>query len=267
MIRRRKKSSGDTIQRQLFLDVLKKVHLGGAINECVLVLEDGNCTIEVVDITNNIVVVAKCSKMASKGVSNTIGLGNIEVIIKFLSSIAVEGLTFATSKDGDRMTLGASKGSRKLQYLTSVSELISTRLRIEEDDEHDYAENFRSMPTVVVDLTPEDVKSIVSYIGLVKSKLVTITVTKKAAVSFITGSSTEHNFTVEVDKDLVRTSTEFDDAFEVKVNGENLAKVLSALEFGDEESSTIAFADECPLVVEDDETLWALTPIEDNEGE
>lgn len=258
-----------TIKRLAFLDMLRKIHLGGAVNECVVVFDNGKASSEIVDVTNNIIILAdseinhkdKSFRIASEGFTAEIGIGNIEILMKFLSSIEDEKLNIKLSPEGDSLLLSSKKGNRRMNYLTSVTDLISTRLVSHEKDEKDFRSHFLEMPEANMYITQQEAKDLTSYINLSRSKIVTIVVEEEKAI-FTIGSGTEHEFMVEIELD-----EEAEDEFKVKTNGENFAKVLSACVFVDEDPTTIHVGPECPIVVTDNTTLWCLTPMEDTDGD
>jgi len=257
-----KKREKSTIVRNQLLSTLRKIYLGGAINECVLTIEGGVALAEVVDITNNIIVLTKTASVASKGVSLHVGLGNIETVIKFLGSINTEKIFTEMSEEKERLFIGNKNFVRKLSYLTSNPEMISTRLRMDEDDEQDYWDQFTSIPEVTFELTKDDAKDLISYIGLNNSKVVTIDVGD--SIVFTIGTNTEHKFSIEISDNF-----ENDDEaeFTIKTNGENLAKVLGVVEIDEEEPPVIGLADGYPIVVMEPEVIWGLTPMEEQEGD
>lgn len=265
MVKRRNKKERSTINRLGLLSLLKKIYLGGAIDECVIQISKGQIEAEVVDITNNIVVITNSRSASPKLGSISVGLGSVDTILKFLGSISAKDLDVKISGDGSRFELGVNKWKRKLNYLASMPELISTRLRMDADDDTNYKKQFKDMAEVSFELTQEDAKDLISYISVVRSKIVTITANEEDLVKIVVGKSTEHQFELTIEEDLLGDDPEGD--FVIVTNGENLAKVLAAVEFDEDNPPMVGLAEDSPITITDGDTIWGLTPVEDLEGE
>jgi hypothetical protein len=238
--------------------LVKKVHLGGAINECVLKVTKGIAVVEAIDITNSIVVLER-RKIGEKDLSFEVGLGNLEILWKFLASVEDKEL-IVKNKEG-RMLIGNKRWARKIDYLTTIPELISTRLP--PATKQNPREKFKEMPAVHLSLDGELVKDVMGYLGALKIRVATIQIGKGKA-KFILGTATDHRFEAYIAK----VKNEKLDGFKMKVNGDFLIKILSVLDFSNEEElPTIGIAENSPLVLENGNTIWALVPLDDSAGE
>ena len=94
-----KRTTKNTIKTDPLLNMLKQIHLGGLIEECVLKIKDGVAKVEAVDITNSLIIICKKTIMG-KDISVDLGLGNIGILIKFLSTIDNDKLIFKHSDAG-----------------------------------------------------------------------------------------------------------------------------------------------------------------------
>lgn len=242
------------------LALLNQVHLGGIINECVLEMKKGKAKVEAVDITATIVFISSAA-IGSKKLSGEVGLGNVELFKKFLSTIKEPKLNVKLTEN--RMMVSRKDGRRTLDYLLSQPALIPTRLRMDEDDNNgDPGEAFAAMATTKAELSEGFVKDFSSYIATLKTKIVTIEVGDTDVV-FILGPKSEHQFRLSLP--LVEESEE---EFSLKLNGESLAKILSILEFNEEDDPiTIGFGDDVPVIIQSDESLWAVSPSEEVEDD
>lgn len=241
------------------LALLKQVHLGGIINECVMELEKGKATIEAVDITATIVFISTAA-IGSKRLSGELGLGNLELFIKFLSTIKEPKLAVQISEN--RMMVTRKDKRRSLDYLLSQPALIPTRLRMNEEDQSDPAEAFSNMVETRAELNDGFTKDFGSYIATLKTKIVTVEVGESDVV-FILGPKSEHQFRLSLP-----LAEENEEEFSLRVNGESLAKILSILEFGEEdEPITIGFGDDKPIIIESEGALWAVSPSEELEDD
>ena len=125
----KRKNKGDTIDRENLLRMLKQCYLGGALAECVLEIDDGDASVKLIDITNTITISSKM-KVGSDDLNAKLGLGDLDIIIKFLSSLDDKKLSFNNKKD-HILELGRKDKKRKLMYLLTRPELIVTRIEKE----------------------------------------------------------------------------------------------------------------------------------------
>lgn len=247
-----------SLDRQALTQAIKRVHLGGAINECVLNVSKGKASVEAIDITNSIVVLEKRT-IGEKTLSFDVGLGNLEILSKFLTSLEDKELLVRT-KEG-RMIIGNKQWARKIDYLTTIPDLISTRLP--PSKKQSPREKFREMPVAHLPLNQELVKDVMGYLNALKIRVATIWIDKGKA-KFILGTATDHRFEAYIAK----VKNQELDGFKMKVNGDFLIKILSVLDFSNEEEiPTIGIAENSPLVLENGNTIWALVPLDDSTGE
>jgi hypothetical protein len=264
--RKNQKSHKAEIKRVQFIEMLKKIYLSGAIRECLIVFDNGRAMSEAIDITNSMIVLAESEtiknnpkyKMASNDFSAEIGLGDVEILIKFLSSVDGEKINISMSGE-NRVTFSSAGGKRKMIYLLTIPEMIPTRLRIEEDDDTDYRNHYLSMTEAVIEITQEDAKNLISYINLSRSKLVDIAIRDEIAV-FTIGSGSEHKFSVEMDLEKWPGKN-----FEIQVDGKNIATILSNCIFAEDDPTTINLGEEASVVILDATTFWSITTIEDDD--
>lgn len=249
------------IKTDATLAMLNQVHLGGIINECVLEMEKGRATIEAVDITATVVFISTAT-IGSKRLTGELGLGNIELFKKFLGTIKEPKLNVTMTEN--RMVISRKDKRRSLDYLLSQPALIPTRLRMDDDDDDDTdpSEVYSGMVEAKAELTEGFVKDFASYTATLKTKIVTITVEDKD-VRFVLGPKSEHQFILSLP-----LAEESEEEFSLKVNGESLAKILSILEFNEEDDAiTIGFGDDKPIVIEAEGALWAISPSEEVEDD
>lgn len=255
-----KKTKKLFIKTSAMLSLLRQVHLGGIINEAVVEVKKGKATIEAVDITASVVFISTAS-VGPKKLSSEIGLGNIELFAKFLGTAKDPKLNIAFS--GNRMVVSRQDKRRRLEYLLSQPALIPTRLNMDNDDD-DALERFVNAVECRATFDEDFVKDFCSYINTLKTKIVTIEVAD-SDVTFKLGPRSEHQFALKLE-----LTEEADNEIKLMVNGEYLAKILSAVEFGDDddtEPATIGFGDDAPVTIETENALWAVSPSEDTEDD
>ena len=240
------------------LTLLKQVHLNGLINECVIALKKGKATVEAVDITTTVVFISNGVSIGSKRFTAELGLGNLDLLIKFLSTMQDPKLNVKVLEN--RMTLSRKDKRRSLEYLLSLPALIPTRLRIDNEDNSDPAEVYLETIEAKAEISQAFVKDFNTYITSLKTKIITILV-KDSDVVFTIGPKSEHQFKLSLP--LI---DEAEDAFSVKINGEYFSKIVGTLEFNeDDDPVTIGFGDEQPVIIESEDALWAISPSDELE--
>lgn len=259
MAKKSRKKDGKlaTIKREKLLHLLKQVFLGGIINECVLDIRKGVATVEAVDITNSLIVIVKGSVM-SKDVKTSLGVGNLDLLIRFLNAIGEKKLYF--KEKGTNLTVSKKDSSRKLNYLLTQPDLIPTRLSSDDDDPKG---KINDMTIARTDLTEAVAKDILTYLGIADTKDVKL-VYEDEQLTFVCGKEHEHQFEIVSEADVDYTGDEPDD-FELMINGEHLANILSILAVNDMNPVSIHFGPDVPVVIEDKNAFWALSSTVDEE--
>ena len=262
-------ASKSIIKTKNFLNTLKRVYLGGIIEECVLEINKGKCLIEAVDMTNHLIVLIEKSIMSKDVDKTNLGIGNMDILIKFLATIEDDKLAFRKRRNKIFMQRGDRK--RSLEYLLTDEELISTRLNIGDGgkkEKENTKKKIAEMMDYSVELTQSFIKDFLSYIGFLKTKSVMIKYnSKKDQVLFTCGSINDHRFRLILDSSV--ETSESDDIFGIKVNGDYLSRILSVMNFsgGEDEPPTLSFAKEKPIMIEYEGAVWALLPLDLEEEE
>jgi len=263
MARRIRKKTGDSrqikIKTQNFIDLLNHVNLGGIISECIVSVNRGKAKVHAVDATQSLVVITHANIM-SKTTNLELGLGNVELLSKFLATIEDNDVTVKHANS--IFTLMRKDGRRKLEYLLTQPEFISTKL-VDEDSKKDPYKTMVGLTTVNAELTSTFIKDYLNYINMLKTKDTTI-VLDRAGLKFICGGIDDHQFELTLSSDV---ESEDEDWFESKANGEHLAKVLNTVsnEYDQDEPPVIMLGERVPTVIENGTSLWALMPLYDTE--
>lgn len=253
-----KKRNKNTIKTTALLNMLKQIHLGGLLEECVLEIKDGKAKVEAVDITNSLIVI--CNRpILGKDTTINLGLGNINILIKFLSTMNNEKLTCKYNNNG--FELKKADGRRKLSYLLTNPELIATQLQADEKKKKDPLKKMHRMIGPKICLTQSFIKDFLSYIGLLKTKDVSIEFDGEEEVSFICGGKNDHNFKLTLSTEAECDNN--DNEFNVKVNGEYLANIFTTIDFDEEEPPVLSLAEDKLVMIENDFATWALVPLTD----
>jgi hypothetical protein len=253
-------------------NMLRQVHLGGAINECLLSVKKGTGIIEAVDITNSLIVLSK-AKVMSKDITHDFGLGNIELLTRFLSTLEDDLLVFKHNTDDSLLTIKRQDGRRRLNYLLTEPELIATRLQFDEDEDGGDAENtydkIMGMVTFTAELSGTIIKDFLSYAGMLKQKDVTIKFDGAEKLTFQLGEADNHQFALILSNQVeyIGKKKQKDTKTSNRVNGEHLAKIFSTISYSEESPPVMYFSsdDSKPIVIKNASTVWALLPIAEGE--
>lgn len=244
----KKKSSGAKVKADALKGLIQRVFLNGAIDSCVLEIDDeGLAEVYAIDVSNVIFLYASEDLGVEEEIE--IGLGNLDILNKFLGSIKEPDVTLEFFEN--RITIKREKFG-KLEYLLTSKDLIPTAL--EEKDE--VIERLVNACTIEANLTPEFASTLSSYYGMVKAKEMTFTyANEKLTVGG--GSDTGHKYTLQLDCEEIEDSDE--DKFTVSVYGDFLLNILNVLDY--EESPKIMLAPGSPVVVvqgEEQENVWGI---------
>ena len=98
------------------------------------------------------------------------GLGNLELLIKFLSTLEEDKVIFNEKKKDDyKFFIQRADSRRKLEYLLTGTDLIATKLETEKKKKSTY-KRMTEMMDNNVELTSTFIKDFLSYISLLKTK-------------------------------------------------------------------------------------------------
>ena len=253
------------IKRQPCLDILRDVHLGGLLEECIIKINKGKAKVEAVDITNSLIVI--CNKtIASKDITAELGLGNLDLLIKFLSTVEDSKLSFKYKDGSSKFELARKDKRRKLNYLLTQPELIATQLQIDEDLENEEPyDKMKNMMEYSVELSSSFVKDFLSFIKLLKTKDVSIEFDGEEEVTFVCGGTNDHKFELVLS---AKVEGDEDDPFNIKINGDHIARIFEVIDFKeDDDYPKLSFAEDKLVMIENGNTSWALVPLTDISGE
>jgi len=256
----------NTVKIKPFLHFLEGVYLGGVLNECLVRVKKGKGTVEAIDITNSTIIVGE-KKILSGDINADFGLGNIELLIKFLSSAQDESVSF--KQKGNYLLFGvkSKKSHKKLEYLLTQPDLIATRFNLSQNEK---GKNKNPINKILESLEYSTsfpasfIKDHCSYMSLLKNQvtngIVSILCDEDGEIEFVYGEKNDHMLKLSLDSEM----DEGED-LEIKINGEHLAKIFMAIEYSQDDQPTIHFSNNQPVVVKAGKMGWALVPITDLE--
>jgi hypothetical protein len=249
------KMSESRVNKDRFVKMLKQCYTGGMVPECVMEIGKGEVSIHAIDMSNTVVVSVN-AKLRLRFSRESIGIGNIDVLINFLNSVKESRVNL--SIEDTILKIASINGRRSVKYNLTEPSLIATVL----EDAEESIQRIREEVTTTFAIKPDEVKDILSYIRIVPNKNVKISA-EDDALTFCCGYGGDHEMSVKVVDGIDHGSD-----VEMVVDGETLSKILSNLDFSSEdESPTICMGEEVPLCIIDQDTFWALTPNAEGEDD
>ncbi len=237
--------------------ILKHCHLNGSLDECILKIKKGIAQISAIDTTNTLAVFIRKVSLGDKNATANLGIGNLEILLKYLNTIKDKKLK--AKIDDSSITLNRADQRRSMKYILSDTSLIATTVETEKKQtEDDVLKTLLDLPTHKFPLTSQFAKDYLSFVGITKIKTTQI-VFNGHAVSVICGAETDHKFTLTVDEDIKGKKGK--KGFKININGEFLARIFNTIEEAPEAVAMIGA--DSPLVIEQGNTTWVLTPMED----
>lgn len=256
-LKRRGKSGKSDIIREKLLTMLRQCHLGGALEECILSIEDGEGTIRAIDITNTITIFIKAD--IGRGIDTELGLGNLDLIIKFLASMENKKVLISIDSNKQHLEIKRKDSQRKLRYLLTVPDMIVTKMESKKKNPFKVLEDKLEYE---VELGEKTIRDFLSYSGMLKEKGTVLKlkeVDKKKRLSIIYGDATEHQFEIVLDTDFEDSE---DDEFDIHVNGEFIAKIFNVIDYKEDNPPTLLFANsDMPILIKNQDAMWFVTPI------
>jgi len=252
------KEDQNMIDRKRMSSMLKCVYLGGVIRECFLEIKKGKATVKAIDMSNSVIVSTNQKVSTNRKLSHDFGIGDIELLIKFLDSIEQKKLNLAEDSDGNRMVLSRKDGKRRLNYLLTEASLIATRVDTIGDGTETEEEALLDLAVTSALLTSSFIKDFLSYISALKTKEIIVTC-KGKTVSFSCGDKTSHLLKIELSNEAEKKAK-----VKIHVNGEYLSKILSTIEFEEDNPPKIMLGDET-LIIKTDSCFWAIEPLSEED--
>lgn len=236
------------IKIKTFNRLLRRVHLNGLIEECVLNEgKNGVNSIQAIDLTNSLIlsVTGKTNFEEFK----QLGLSDLGTLCKYLEN--AEDKTDLNVVE-NRLVFKNKFGSFK--YLLSQPDLIPTSL-----DDKDALSNLVDNCTHEVTLQEEFQKNFAQNMALTKTNNVTVTVGDNVMMSG--GLESEHQFSLKIGKPTV-LKTSRDEKFSVPIYGSHFGAVLNVLDWSVRENlPKLMIRKGKPIILTQGKDVWALTII------
>jgi len=230
--------------------LLKKVYLGGLINECVLEVSEEKASIHAIDMSDSIYVfvAAKIGGLPDMKV----GLSNLSYLCAFLEreqkalfKIDEKWITFTCKKN-------------RFKVLHIKPEQITTAISDTEDADKSKLINkiLKKCPNKV-ELTAKSIDSFLYYVSLIKPKSIQL-VSSNNKTSFQSALTTpEAQFSVFLDNNTAEDVV-------VELFTDRLVAIFKELDWKSKDSPTLVYGEEpeIPIAIKQDNAIWTVTPLQ-----
>jgi hypothetical protein len=246
------------ISGNMFLTLLNSVYLNGTIEECVLILKPDMLFVQVVDLTNSVFI--SIQEMLDIPIKKEmkIGLGNLGILCKLFGLSKAEDVGLEI--DNNRLVV-YRESHGKFSYLLSETDVISTNI---EDDEA--IDKLKDLPKYSVDIDSKVVSDYLAYIGLVGLKVISFVIDEDMSVILSSGNDKEHNFVLPAGEAHQLNKKSKDKLpFVVQVYAPFFTSIIQAIDF-EKGDPTLNFSKDAPLIITQNDNLWAILPISEQEN-
>lgn len=225
--------------------MLQRVFLGGKIEECLLVFDDGTAHVEAIDLSNTVYLM--CAVEVPDAKKATLGIGDLGLLCKYLGD--AEGPVSLEPSESRLTVKRRGRGMIRCQLLEPKE--VPTAL----EKPGVAAEKLSKGIQTTLTLKESKVADLLYHINLVRSKSVFLGVAGGTVMAQSSPKDAQQfKLTLgKVEADDMRT----------EVYGEFLTAVLQVLTFGEkDEAPELGLSDGGPVVIsQGGQFLWALTPV------
>lgn len=233
--------SETNISNKGLVRMLKQVHLGGLVEQCVLSFNDGTVSTQCVDMANSMFISARAKTDVSDKLK--IGINHLGTLCKYLE----DGGEEATCIIKEKVLLAKRKSFGQMKFTLLDPEQVPNNV-----DDDDATNKITKGLELSCALSEEVIKAFAYNMGLAKSGGVIFEVNDN---SLHLKSNKTENIQFNIPIGEVKTSEEIS----IEVLGEHLAKVFDIV--SSDKEVTIHFGAEKPVVIKSKNTVWAFTPI------
>lgn len=236
--------------------LLQRAYLGGLVRECVLVEDQGFTYIQAVDMSNSLYLdVGITTSLTSLG---TLGLGDLTVLTKFLETHK-DNPDLKIVRNNNRLVITAGTRGR-MKYLLAEPEAIPTTV-----SDPDSMPRLVQTVTHVVNITAAQAHDIQSLVNTIKPAAVNFVLGADGNVTIAGGLQSDHQFELPIGPLVTGGNA----PFQTSVYANHLVAVLNVLDWAPDPppenwpGPQILAAANRPLIVrQDDDSLWALSPVQ-----
>lgn len=228
--------------------LLKRVHLKGIIEECVLVVKKGIASVEAIDTSNTLFVSVQEDIKADEDL--TIGIGNLSTMCRYL-----EGSDEVSIKVTDNWITVSRKGFGHIRCQLLQVDEVPTAVK-----EKNVVKNLLTGSTVTIPITLSHIETLSYYTSLIGSKSIVVSSGKDKGLYMHSNQSDPQQFKFKIAA-MKKTAD-----IRVEVFGDFLLSALQAISpeaFAESgKGATLGLADKRPIIINhDDKNVWALSPV------
>jgi len=231
----------DTIE---FSKLLKNVYLDGTIKKCVINLNKNMALVQSMNPENSLFICHHATIGQDLKGKHKIGIADLALLNKLVDGVLKCEAEYVIGKKWFTIK-AATKGNAKV-LLTAPEEIITN---VEEEDAK---ENVLSSVFHMIKLHGGIIKNLIYYLKLFKSSTV-ILIVEKGQVNIKSNTKETNQFEVNVGQ------IENVEDMKIEVDGKSFLAVLNHIQ--DQEDIFLKFDEECPIVIEVNNFLFALSPI------
>lgn len=233
-----------------FCNLLRRVHLKGLLEECVVKTDKETCSIQAVDMSNTVFVSSK-EKIA--GIKDfNVGLGKLSLLVNFLEE---EQATQGTIKDG--WLILKKKGHGTVKTLLLEKDQVPTAFNPE--NQKNPVQEIKKITNAELVMEKKSVENLLYYINLMNCNTVLFKV-KGSTVCVSNNKDSEQQFDLRFG---VCAGEKGKDEYITEVFGQYLSAVLRTLTWeGDGSTPSMRLGPGAPILIsQNKDNHWALTPI------
>lgn len=242
----------DKIEILALNNLLKFIWLNGTINECVLKTENGDCSINAIDITNSIFIKATAKIELP---DNEIGILDLGSIIHVLDSC--KNQSYLSYKIDDKTINFKIKKRGDVQFALGKISTISTAVK---DDLKKINDIVKSKTLLTFKLSQDVIDNFKYFTGAFNSEIVTIEFFQGEIK--IKGSFEKiRSFSFIVNDENINKNNNNNDDITISVNAKFLTSIFTLLFIQKDKTCTVNFEKDSPLIIKSSNATWLLSPL------
>lgn len=230
--------------------LLDRVHLKGVNEECALSIKNKVGTVRAIDMSNSIFL--SCREPLGSVEDIEIGLGKLSILTKYL-----EGGGDVVWNVSDKWLTLKRPGRGEIKTLLIEEGRVSTALQ---SDERNPEKRMLDLTPIEIPVNEMDVTNLLEYLALINCASTVFTVSTKGQVSVGSNKTAEQQFSMRLGR-VMDAATLPEEDLSVEVYSQYLIAVLKNLVWGNETPALLLGKDAPLIISQNDNNIWALTPI------
>ena len=226
---------------------LQDVHLGGLLDDCVIIIEDDKAYITAMELSSSLFIQASAEFEFG---DDKIGISTLALFTKYLSTLNGEDVKF---KRKDNVLTVKPKGGTQVKYVLADYDLIPTydeeweeSGNVIEAEIAEFGENSK------IKLTQQAVSEFLKHMNMFSPNSVYINITGKGKVTMHGGGNANEN-QFDVNLGTIKGA----DECSIRIYGKHLTAVLNAVDFKNKPFLYVEDGQES-IIVDTETTSWLL---------